>query len=109
MAAVAEGETRIVNAGRLRLKESDRLKSITHMLRALGAYVEELQDGLRIRGREQLGGGTVPCAGDHRIAMSAAVAACACSDSVSIPDAECVQKSYPRFWQDREALEVIDE
>ena len=109
LAAVAKGETRIVNAGRLRLKESDRLKSITHMLRALGAYVEELQDGLRIRGREQLGGGTMPCAGDHRIAMSAAVAACACSDPVSIPDAECVQKSYPRFWQDREALEEIVE
>jgi 3-phosphoshikimate 1-carboxyvinyltransferase len=98
-----------VNAGRLRLKESDRLKSITHMLRALGANVVELQDGLLIRGKEKLRGSTVPCAGDHRIAMSAAVAACACSDPVSIPDAECVQKSYPRFWQDREALEEINE
>lgn len=105
LAAVSEGETRIVNAGRLRLKESDRLSSTTNMLRALGADIEELQDGLRIRGKERLRGGAAPCAGDHRIAMSAAVAASVCTDPVIIPDAECVQKSYPRFWQDWEALE----
>lgn len=108
VAAVAEGETRIVNAGRLRLKESDRLSSITNMLSALGADIEELPDGLLIRGKERLCGGIAPCAGDHRIAMAAAVAACACSEPVTVTDAECVQKSYPRFWKDWDALEGVE-
>lgn len=105
LASVAEGETRIVNAARLRLKESDRLASTTAMLRALGAEVEELGDGLVIRGRPCLAGGTVDSAGDHRIAMAAAVAATACTQPVTIHCADCVRKSYPRFWEDFEALQ----
>lgn len=104
VASVAEGETRIVNAGRLRLKESDRLMSTTRMLRSLGADITELEDGLVIRGKAQLTGGTVDAMGDHRIAMSAAVAACACTEPVTVMGAECVEKSYPRFWQDFEQL-----
>ena len=100
VASLAEGETRIVNAGRLRLKESDRLMSTTRMLQALGADITELEDGLVIRGRAQLDGGTVDAMGDHRIAMSAAVAACACTGPVTVLGAQCVEKSYPRFWQD---------
>ena len=104
VASVSAGETRIINAGRLRLKESDRLMSTTHMLSNLGADITELEDGLVIRGRERLDGGTVDAMGDHRIAMSAAVAACACTGSVSVLGAECVEKSYPRFWRDFEQL-----
>lgn len=100
VASVAEGETCIVNAARLRLKESDRLESTTRMLKALGADITELEDGLVIRGRKQLLGGTVDAVGDHRIAMSAAVAACACTEPVTVNGTECVQKSYPRFWED---------
>lgn len=59
VAAGAEGQTRIVRAGRLRLKESDRLQSTTAMLTALGAEIEELPDGLVITGRPALAGGTV--------------------------------------------------
>ena len=103
-ASVAEGETRIVNAARLRLKESDRLSSTTAMLRTLGAEVEELSDGLVIRGKPELQGGTVDSVGDHRIAMAAAVAATVCREPVEILGAECVQKSYPRFWEDYESL-----
>lgn len=105
LAAAAEGETRIVNAGRLRLKESDRLASTSAMLRALGADIEELPDGLVIRGKPQLAGGTADSAGDHRIAMSAAAAACVCTQAVTVCGAECVRKSYPRFWEDFEALQ----
>ena len=104
VASGAEGETRIVNAARLRLKESDRLSSTAAMLNALGAEVEELPDGLIIRGKPSLRGGTVDPRGDHRIAMAAAVAASLCRESVIIPGAECVAKSYPRFWEDLESL-----
>ncbi|MBQ9249014.1 MAG: 3-phosphoshikimate 1-carboxyvinyltransferase [Oscillospiraceae bacterium] len=104
VASVAKGETRIVNAARLRLKESDRLASTTQMLKSLGADITELDDGLVIRGVEALTGGTVDACGDHRIAMAAAVAACACKGPVNVIGAECVQKSYPRFWEDFEQL-----
>lgn len=98
VAAVAEGETHIINAGRLRIKESDRLQTTTQLLRALGAEVEELPEGLIIHGVSHLKGGTVDACGDHRIAMSAAVASCACMDTVTVLGSECVQKSYPDFW-----------
>ena len=75
------------------------------MLRALGAEIEELSDGLVIRGKPRLTGGTADSAGDHRIAMSAAVAAAACAGPVTVCGAECVGKSYPRFWEDLEGLQ----
>lgn len=106
LAALCEGTTRIYNAGRLRLKESDRIKSTMHMLRALGGIVSETEDGLIIRGRTHLDGGTVDPAGDHRIAMAAAVAACGCSKPVEIGTYRCVAKSYPDFWTDLEHLKV---
>lgn len=104
LAAAAGGETRIVNAARLRGKESDRLQSTAAMLRALGANVRVTDDGLAIRGRAALDGGTADAWGDHRIAMAATVAACACAAPVSVRGAECVTKSYPAFW---EALEWL--
>lgn len=103
-AAAAEGETQIVNAARLRFKESDRLSATAAMLSALGAEAEELPKGLRIRGKTALRGGCVDPRGDHRIAMAAAVAACVCRESVVIPHSECAAKSYPRFWEDLAAL-----
>ena len=106
LAAAAEGKTRIYRAGRLRLKESDRLQTTAAMLRALGADIRETEDGLDIVGRKTLLGGSADAAGDHRIAMSAAVAAAAAEGPVTVLGAECVKKSYPRFWEDLEALEV---
>lgn len=104
VAAAASGETRVIHAQRLRLKESDRLHSTTQMLRALGAEAEELPDGLVIRGGRTLAGGTVDACGDHRIAMSAAVAGGICRGAVTICGSECVQKSYPDFWTDFQQL-----
>jgi 3-phosphoshikimate 1-carboxyvinyltransferase len=105
LAAFAGGETRIVHAERLRLKESDRLASVCAMLRALGGDCEERPDGLVIRGKPALPGGTVDACGDHRIAMAAALAACGCTGPVRIAGAEAVEKSYPRFWEDFGLLE----
>ena len=103
-ASVAEGETRIVGASRLRLKESDRLRTVTDMLTALGGNITETADGLIIRGVPRLKGGLVDAAGDHRIAMSGAVASLVCDGSVTIAGAECVAKSYPTFWEDLKSV-----
>lgn len=104
LCACAEGESRITNAARLRIKESDRLKSVNEMLTALGADVAELDDGLIIKGGKSLHGGRVDSFNDHRIAMSAAVASIACSGDVEISGAEAVSKSYPNFYKDFSTL-----
>ena len=104
IASVAAGETKVENAYRLRLKESDRLKSTAALLRALGGQVEEKEDGLVITGVPALHGGAVQTQNDHRLAMSAAVAACAAAGAVTVDNDACVAKSYPRFWDDFAAL-----
>lgn len=104
MAAVRKGTTRFVNAGRLRMKESDRLETIARTLNALGAKAQVGEDTLILEGLDHLEGGTVDGCNDHRIAMMAAVAAVACKEPVTILGAECVKKSYPRFWEDYTAL-----
>ena len=107
VAALAGGETQIVNAARLRLKESDRLESTAAMLRALGAQVTVRADGLTVCGRPALTGGTVDPQHDHRIAMAAAAAACGCTAPVTVQDRACTDKSYPRFWADLAALTAV--
>lgn len=104
--ALRNGETtHIVNAGRLRIKESDRLASVTAVLTALGADIEEHPDSLTIHGKSALSGGvTVDSWNDHRIAMMAAAAATKCKNPVTITNAQCVRKSYPGFWEDYAAL-----
>ncbi len=101
-AALRAGEiTRIINAGRLRIKESDRLASVTQVLNALGAEIQEHPDSLTIHGKAALSGGvTVDSWNDHRIAMMAAAAATKCEKPITITGAESVRKSYPAFWQD---------
>jgi 3-phosphoshikimate 1-carboxyvinyltransferase len=98
-AACASGETRFTNAARLRLKESDRLAAVSAMLRSLGGSVTELPDGLTVRGGA-LTGGTVDGFRDHRIVMSAAIAAIRCSGPVTITGAGAAAKSYPAFFDD---------
>lgn len=107
LASVAKGKTKIYRAARLRIKESDRLESVCAMLTALGADIKETDDGLIINGKESLTGGRISSCNDHRIAMSAAVASCACSSPVIIEGAEAVEKSYPSFWEDMLALGII--
>lgn len=105
LAALRQGETRLCGAARLRYKESDRLSSVSAMLASLGADVKEYADGLLLRGAAFLRGGTeIDCAGDHRVAMAAAVAAARCKDPIVLHGAECVRKSYPDFWEQYRAL-----
>ncbi len=94
-----KGESRIVNAGRLRMKESDRLSAIAGELSRLGLAIEEGVDSLTIQGTQTLCGETVSAWNDHRIAMVLSVAACRCEGEVTITGAEkAVQKSYPDFF-----------
>ena len=105
MAALRVGTCRLVNAARLRLKESDRLAAVTATLNALGARVEEGPDSLTIRGVDSLRGNvTLDCRNDHRIAMSVAISALRCNGEVIIENAECVEKSYPTFFEDLESI-----
>ena len=88
---------------RLRLKESDRVASVIAMISALGGKAEATEDTLTVFGTG-LRGGTVDACNDHRIAMSAAIAATVCTEPVTILGAECVEKSYPRFWEEYKCL-----
>lgn len=99
LGALSEGTTEIINATRLRIKESDRLSAICLELNKIGADITEKADGLIIRGRKSLKGGTVHSWNDHRIAMALAVASIKCKEPVIIKDAHCVKKSYPDFWK----------
>ncbi len=103
-ASVANGTTHIYNAGRLRIKESDRLYAVSENLKKLGADVKELSDGLVITGKDSLNGGTTDSYNDHRIAMAMAVASTVCKDNVVIKNAEAVNKSYPTFFDDFKKL-----
>lgn len=100
VAAFAEGETRFINAGRLRIKESDRLATTRQLLEDLGADVEKIPDGLVVRGRTALRGGACDGTRDHRIVMSAAVAGARTCTPVVIRGAQAVRKSYPDFFDD---------
>ncbi len=99
-AAFAQGKTVIYNAERLRIKESDRLKSTAAMLDALGAGVTETDGGLEIEGVSRLRGGRVEGFRDHRIVMSAAVCSANCGGDIICTDALSVNKSYPDFYRD---------
>ena len=100
VAALAYGTTTITGAERLRLKESDRLQTVSAAINAMGGRVQVTNDGLVIDGVESLSGGTVDAANDHRIAMMSAVAASRATSPVAIRGTECVRKSYPAFFED---------
>lgn len=91
------------NIRRLRLKESDRVESVIAMLRNLGGRAEAEENTLTVYGTGLIGG-TVDAKNDHRIAMSAAIAATACREKVTILGAECVRKSYPQFFEEYRKL-----
>jgi len=95
--ALASGKTTIRHAEELRVKESDRITAIAHNLRAMGAQVSELSDGLEIYGPAPLHGARLPSFGDHRIAMAFAIAGLFAEGETVVQEAECVRESYPGF------------
>lgn len=106
LAAVSEGTTKIINAGRLRIKECDRLAAMTSELNKMGAAITEEPEGLTIIGKPDglKGGVRVDAWNDHRIAMSLAIAAQKCAEPIILSGAESVAKSYPTFWEDYKSV-----
>ena len=103
-ASTACGTTHIYNAGRLRIKESDRLAATCDCLTKLGADITEEPGGLIINGVPELTGGTVNGHNDHRIVMAMAIASLVCKKPVIIDGAEAINKSYPTFFDDFKSL-----
>jgi 3-phosphoshikimate 1-carboxyvinyltransferase len=100
LASLSDGTTEIINAGRLRIKECDRLKAMATELTKLGGDVVETEDGLIIKGKKKLKGGNVDSWNDHRIAMALSVASIRCIEPVILTNSDCVKKSYPNFYMD---------
>lgn len=96
----AEGTTVIRDAGELRVKEADRISALAAGLRAMGAEVEEFSDGLAVRGPVRLRGAEVDPEGDHRLALTFAVAGLMASSPVKVAGWECTKVSYPGFDED---------
>jgi 3-phosphoshikimate 1-carboxyvinyltransferase len=103
-AALAHGKTIIADAAELRVKETDRLAAVAMNLRAMGAQVAETEDGLEIIGGVQLHGARIDSFGDHRIAMAFAIAGLFAEGETTITGTECVNTSYPGFFQTLERL-----
>lgn len=99
-AATIPGTSALTHAGRLRLKESDRIETVSSCLTKFGVPVRIEGDDIVIEGRSALRPAEVDAANDHRIAMMAAVLASQAPGESVIHDAECVAKSYPAFWED---------
>ena len=103
-ACFADGTTVISDAEELRVKETDRIKAVVTEFSKLGANITEHEDGMEIHGQQQLRGNTCDSWGDHRIAMSVAVAASAASGDTLINNHECVNISYPEFFDTLDSL-----
>lgn len=103
LACVAAGagvDLEITGAAELRVKESDRISVVVQNLRAVGADVEELADGLRVHASTRELSGTIDPRGDHRIAMAFGVLSAASGNRIIVENPECVAVSYPGFWDD---------
>ena len=101
LGCAAEGTTCIRDARELRVKESDRIATVASNLRALGADVEEQEDGMEIAGPTHIAGGvSIPGHGDHRVVMAMSVLARRARAPVRIEGIACVDTSYPGFWHD---------
>lgn len=103
-AACAEGRTEVRGAAELRVKETDRIHAITTNLRALGAVVEEFEDGFAVTGPQPLTGTVVESFGDHRIGMAMGIAGLVAAGATTVRDARATAVSYPAFWRDLERL-----
>lgn len=98
-AALADGETLIKDAAELRVKETDRIASVCSMLHAFGVRAMEKEDGMRITGGGRLQSAVVDSNGDHRIAMSASIAAALASGESRIMNTDCIDTSFPNFYK----------
>ncbi len=104
LASQAEGITTVSDAGELRVKETDRILTITTELKKMGARIESLPDGFTIEGPTRLHGANLDSHGDHRLAMSLAVAGLVADGETKIQAAECISDSFPGFIERMQSL-----
>jgi len=95
----AKGKTLIADAQELRVKECDRITAMTTELSKMGARISETKDGMMIEGRGTLHGAAVESYGDHRVAMSLAIAGLMAKNETIIHNSECINISFPQFFQ----------
>ncbi len=106
LACFSRGTSRLLNVKRLKYKESNRLNTLHSELRKMGADITQNGDGLIIKGPSPLHGATIDPHDDHRIAMACSIAALGATGETAIQNAECVEKSYPQFFEDLKRLGV---
>ena len=106
LGGVSYGETQIVNANRLRIKETDRLIATNEILSVLGVKTNIIEDSYTIQGVEKFQSCTVDSYNDHRMAMSSAIAALRADGPIIIERSEAINKSYPNFFEDLESLGI---
>ena len=104
MASQAEGTTIIKDAAELKVKETDRIETVTDNLKAMGCDITPTEDGMIIRGGSPLHGATIHTLLDHRIAMAFSIAALIADGTTKILDSQCVDVSYPNFYDTFENL-----
>lgn len=104
LGALSEGTTKIIDAQRLRIKESDRLEAICEGLSRLGAKIEQTKDGLLINGVNEFRPANLSGFNDHRIVMALSIASMRAKGKITITDADSVNKSYPNFFEDYKKL-----
>ena len=103
-----EGRVEVRDAKELRIKESDRIRTVADGIRALGGEIEEFEDGFAITGPQRLIGGRVETSGDHRIAMAFAIAGLIAEGTTEIIDADCASVSFPEFYESLAMLTATD-
>jgi 3-phosphoshikimate 1-carboxyvinyltransferase len=106
VATQAEGVTEVRGAGELRVKETDRIATTVSELRRMGAKIEALPDGFVVEGPVRLRGAEVSSHGDHRLAMSLAIAALVAEGETTVEDTACIADSFPGFEQAVQSLGV---
>ena len=102
--ALLKGTGNLIGASRLRIKECDRITSMNLELTKIGAIIKEDFDSMRIKGVECFNSATFDSHNDHRVAMALAILSLRCNKEIKIKNAECVNKSYPSFWEDFKSL-----
>jgi 3-phosphoshikimate 1-carboxyvinyltransferase len=99
VASQVEGRLEVRDARELRVKESDRIRSLVNAIKSLGGEIEEFEDGFAIEGPQRLRGATIDSAGDHRIAMAFTIAGLVAEGTTEILDADCAAVSFPEFYE----------
>jgi len=104
LASLASGTSKFINAGRLRIKECDRITCMKEEIEKLGGSIDELEDGMIIYGVDRLHGGVVNSHNDHRVVMALAMATLKMDGDLVIENCEAINKSFPHFFEIFEAL-----